>query len=71
MSVSNSGTIHKMECLDPWFTLIREGKKPVEGRKGKEKYRRIKPDDYIHFHLGDQNFYALVRKVDSFASIED
>lgn len=33
----------EIEVSSPWFELIRDGKKPVEGRKGTPRWLRIRP----------------------------
>jgi len=63
--------VHTMHCQDPWFTKIKEGIKPVEGRKGKEIFRRIKPGDTIQFTNGSESFNAKVSKVDTFSNVEE
>jgi len=62
-------TIHTIECQPPWLHYIRDGKKPVEGRKGAEKYRVIKPGDQIRFFYGEDSFLATVEKIEEFDSI--
>lgn len=63
-------TIH---CDEPWLSLIAKGVKPVEGRKGKQKYRDLKPGDKICFYCdrSEKSFVATVQKVDCFASLND
>lgn len=64
-------TIFKIHCKDPWFSLIRQGIKPVEGRKKTHTYQRIKAGDHIHFVNGHESFKALVTEVRDYATIED
>lgn len=35
----------KIECQDPWYSLLANGTKQVEGRKGLVKYHKLKPGD--------------------------
>ena len=63
--------IHEMACLEPWFSKILNEEKPVEGRKGKPEYRKIKAGDKIRFLDDDKSFIALVTKVDEFDSVTD
>ncbi len=60
-----------MHCQSPWFEKIQRGEKPVEGRKGTPKHRRILAGDLIRFTNGTDDFLAEVLKVDSFASLDD
>lgn len=70
MEPSVSLDIH---CDDPWFTYIQQGTKKVEGRKGKEIYRALKPGSVVRFHCDNppREFLAQVDRVDSFVSLED
>lgn len=62
---------HTIHCDDPWFTHIREGIKPVEGRKKTHSYQRIRPGDKINFTNGKENFIADVTEIREYASIEN
>jgi ASC-1-like (ASCH) protein len=59
-----------MICDDPWFSLIRQGVKPVEGRKNSPKYQHIRPGDTIQFINGEDNFLARVIEIKSYISLE-
>lgn len=61
---------HNLHCEDPWFTLIRQGIKPVEGRKGTPVYRQINVGDKIHFTNGESSFLADVTEIREYPSIE-
>lgn len=63
--------LHKIHCQEPWFSLIRQGKKPVEGRKATERFRRIKPGDTIQFFCGSESFECQVTDVNEYSSIEE
>lgn len=62
-----------LNCEDPWFSLLEKGEKPVEGRKGKKKFRELQPGDRLLFHCvgQDRQFLAIVEKVDYFKTIPD
>jgi ASC-1-like (ASCH) protein len=60
-----------MTCDEPWFSFIRQGVKPVEGRKNSPKYQQIKPGDIIDFSNGKENFLAIVTKIKSYNSLEE
>lgn len=62
---------HTLHCQDPWFTLIKEGKKPVEGRKDNARFRDWKVGDTIVFTLGDASFRTRIAYIHRYASIED
>jgi len=38
-----------IDCSEPWFTHIREGRKPVEGRKASETWRGVSTGDILFF----------------------
>jgi len=63
-------TIYNIHCDDPWFTFIREGVKPVEGRKKTHTYKKIKAGDQINFSNGKESFLANVTEVREYDSLE-
>lgn len=63
--------IFKMICDEPWFSYIRKGIKPVEGRKNSPKNQKIKVGDFIEFSNGNETFLALVEEVRAYSSLED
>lgn len=70
-SSSNFPTIFKMICDEPWFSCIRKGIKPVEGRKNIPRYQKIQVGDFIDFSNGKENFLALVIEIKSYELLED
>lgn len=64
-------TTFNIHCKDPWFSFIREGVKPVEGRKATHSYKKIKVGDHIHFTNGKDSFMALVTEIRSYTTLED
>jgi ASC-1-like (ASCH) protein len=40
---------HVIDCSEPWFTHILEGRKPVEGRKASEKRGKVAVGDVVVF----------------------
>lgn len=64
-------TVHQIHCEEPWFSLIREGKKPVEGRKNTHSYRKIKAGDKINFVNGTESFLAIVQKILLYPSLDE
>jgi ASC-1-like (ASCH) protein len=63
-------TLH-INCSDPWFSLLENGIKPVEGRKAQEKYTSLKPGDEVCFHCTncDKSFNAIIERVDKFKTL--
>lgn len=62
--------IHELICDEPWFSLIRQGVKPVEGRKNSPKYQKIQPRDLINFLHAKESFLARVLEVRRYPSLE-
>lgn len=62
---------HTLHCQDPWFTHIKEGRKPAEGRKNLPKFRNWEPGDRLLFVLGDQSFETEVVALRRYKSLED
>ncbi len=58
-----------IECANPWFSLIKEGTKPVEGRKGTKTWIGIKVGDTLTFTDGEDtknNFDTIVVGVNKY-----
>jgi ASC-1-like (ASCH) protein len=64
-------TIFKMTCDEPWFSFIRNGVKPVEGRKNSPKYQKIQVGDLIDFSNGTESFLAIVVEIKQYPLLED
>ena len=72
MITSNKSILlHKIHCQEPWFSLIRQGKKPVEGRKASPSYKSIKVDDTIEFFGGQESFICVVEAINRYSSLEE
>lgn len=63
-------TIFNIHCEEPWFSYIRQGIKPVEGRKNTHSYKKIKVGDQINFINGQDSFIADVTEIREYDSIE-
>jgi ASC-1-like (ASCH) protein len=63
-------TTFNIHCDDPWFSYIRQGIKPVEGRKATHSYKKIKAGDFINFTNGKESFVAAVTEIREYPSIE-
>lgn len=54
----------RIECSEPWFTHIREGRKPVEGRKASPTWAGLAPGDRLQFvSVSGESFAAEVTGV--------
>lgn len=51
---------HHLYCQKPWFNLIRNGKKTVEGRKNLPKFLLWRPNDHLIFQLNDEQFLTRI-----------
>lgn len=63
-------TVIQMICDDPWFTHIRNGVKPVEGRKNTPTHQKIQVGCLINFSNGKDSFLATVIEIRSYPSLE-
>lgn len=70
-AVAHKQTIFQVTCDEPWFSYIRNGIKPVEGRKNTPKYQKINVGDSIDFSNGKENFSAIVVEIRVYTSLED
>ena len=68
---SRKPTTFQLICDEPWFSFIRQGIKPVEGRKNSPKYQKIQPGDFIEFINGTDKFLSLVTEIRSYVSLEE
>jgi ASC-1-like (ASCH) protein len=72
--------LYKMNQLsltlnDPWFDLMKEGKKIYEGRRNTEKIRKIKKNDIIqinhHTNPSKESFSVIVDEILHFKTFEE
>lgn len=67
--------IYNMTLNDPWFDLMKTGKKIYEGRRNTEKIRSIKVGDIIqishHVNKHIEPLYVVVTEIHNFASFEE
>lgn len=60
---------HTMYIDEPYFSLIKSGKKPVEGRKNSPTWSKIKPGDLIEIECsGKESFTVLVTGITKYIS---
>jgi ASC-1-like (ASCH) protein len=60
----------KIHCQEPWFSLLKTGKKPVEGRKNSPYYQQLMVNDVIEFFVDDQKFKCLITGINRYESVE-
>jgi ASC-1-like (ASCH) protein len=51
---------HYIDCSEPWFSLVKEGKKPVEGRKNSETWSELKVGDTLIFRCKEKTFPTTI-----------
>lgn len=56
-------TLHRLHCQEPYFSLIHQGLKCVEGRKNSPKYQMIRQGDRIEFFCGSEAFLTEVVEI--------
>ena len=61
----------RKECKEPWFSLIRSGKKPYEGRVKKGFWKDVKVGDRFTFYCGTEEFRVEVTEVLEFTDFRD
>ena len=62
----------RIHCQEPWFSCLKQGVKPVEGRKNSPKYQNLQVGDNITFHCEEQEeFSVVITKIETFKSIEE
>lgn len=59
-----------LTCDEPWFSYIRKGIKPVEGRKNSPKYQKMRVGDFIEFSNGNEHFRCMITEIRSYPSLE-
>lgn len=66
-------TIYRIRLIEPYFTFVKNGKKTIEGRLKKGKYRFIKPGDHIIVYNSEEtdSVEVLVKEVRTYTSIRE
>jgi ASC-1-like (ASCH) protein len=62
---------NEMEVSEPWFSLIRNGTKTVEGRKRSPKWKWIQPGVDILVECGQESFKFHVTYINQWDTIRD
>ncbi len=71
VQITEINTAIPMICYEPWFSKIKHGEKPVEGRKNSSKYRDIQTGDIIEFvNEHDEKFKTIVTEVRRYTSLD-
>ena len=63
--------IYRFQVSQPWFTLIKDGDKNVEGRLNREEFKGLKPLDVIIWTDGSSEFKTQVVYTQKFKSFRD
>jgi ASC-1-like (ASCH) protein len=59
-----------MHCQQPWFDLIKDGTKKIEGRRCCPAYNQLQSGDIIRFCCRRDKFYAEVVNVIKYKTLE-
>lgn len=64
---------HKNHRAEPYFTLLKNGQKTIEGRLRKGKYTKIKPGDYIEVYNPEETakIDVKVKRVARYSSFRE
>ena len=63
--------MHKYHLKELAFTLIKEGKKTIEGRLNKNSFKKIGVNDIINFTNNTDNIYVKVIDIKKYSSFLD
>jgi ASC-1-like (ASCH) protein len=63
--------MHELHCDEPWYSFIKNGIKPVEGRKNSPKYQNVKVGDLIKFTYANDHFLVRVSEIKKYDSLEE
>ena len=63
--------MHKISIMKPYFHLIKEGKKTIEGRKNSIKYHYLKVGDEILFNYNDETCLTIITKINKYTNIRE
>ena len=68
----NSVKTLRIHCAEPWFSFVKSGEKPIEGRMFKEKYKDFKTGDKLIFWLDENNeFETEVVEIKKYKTLMD
>lgn len=55
----------------PWFDLIKQGSKKVEGRLNKGKFKDLRVGDIIHWEFKDNQVKTKITRISHYSSFYD
>ena len=62
----------EIEVADPWVSLLQEGIKTVEGRKGSSKWKDLSEGDDVIFYANDgRRVHARVVQVRQYRTMDE
>ena len=61
----------EMNIQEPWFSLIQNGQKQVEGRLNRGKFQELRVNDTIRFTNNDKSFNAKITKITKYPNFGD
>ena len=64
-------TTHTMSLSQPWFDLVRDGIKTVEGRTYTDKRKKLNIGDTIIFKNGKQSFDKKIKDLKVFSTFKE
>jgi ASC-1-like (ASCH) protein len=64
-------SVHFMDVAEPYFSLIKMRKKPVEGRKLSPTWSKIKVGDIITMTCNSSYFNVLVTGINKYNSLKE
>lgn len=67
---SNTPRLLQVHCEDPWFSMIKQGIKSVEGRKNTHTYKKLQVGSLIRFSNGPESVEAVVTELREYPSLQ-
>ncbi len=61
----------EINVSEPWFSLIKNKKKKIEGRLNKGTFATLKKGDIIKFTNNDKSFNVKIRKIVKYNTFEE
>lgn len=65
--------VHQLSCVEPWFSLLKSGQKPVEGRMKEAMFDQYCLGDIIEFssEKNDDRFTVRITQIKTYPSLEE
>jgi ASC-1-like (ASCH) protein len=64
--LGGNSTTYKKNVSEPWFTLIKEGRKTVEGRLNKGEFAQMRAGDTIIWTNNDDSFKTKIKSIQKY-----